>query len=316
VQERSVSRLLAPERMCHRLAAPRAVRGPGPVTARSAAGHRCLPQLARAAGSPRLGCGRACSAFVEGRGGGLRLRGCGCWHGWVRGGGPAVARRQCPGFAAGGGRLGAYPRHDRAERVAGQSRLGGGLGECDDRAGGSGAGGLSAGPGSGRVGRGQRDGVALVAAVVAPDSRGSVRLASADPLAAPLIDPGFLREPRDIDRLAEGLARVREAAASAAFSGLDAREVWPGADVRTSAGLRSYIRRTVGSYYHPAGTCRMGSGADAVVDSQLRVRGVAGLRVADASVIPVLPNAHPHATVLAIAERAAELISRTGAARM
>jgi choline dehydrogenase-like flavoprotein len=238
------------------------------------------------------------------------------WHGWVRGGGPAVARRQCPGFAAGGGRLGAYPRHDRAERVAGQSRLGGGLGECDDRAGGSGAGGLSAGPGSGRVGRGQRDGVALVAAVVAPDSRGSVRLASADPLAAPLIDPGFLREPRDIDRLAEGLARVREAAASAAFSGLDAREVWPGADVRTSAGLRSYIRRTVGSYYHPAGTCRMGSGAGAVVDTQLRVRGVAGLRVADASVIPVLPNAHPHATVLAIAERAAELISRTGAARM
>jgi choline dehydrogenase len=159
-------------------------------------------------------------------------------------------------------------------------------------------------------------GFALVAAVVAPGSRGSVRLACADPRAAPLIDPGFLREPRDLDRLAEGLAVVREAAVSAAFSGLGAREVWPGADVRASAGLRGYIRRTVGSYYHPAGTCRMGSGADAVVDTQLRARGVAGLRVADASVMPVLPNAHPHATVLAIAERAAELIRAAGPARM
>jgi choline dehydrogenase len=159
-------------------------------------------------------------------------------------------------------------------------------------------------------------GFALVAAVVAPASRGSVRLASADPAQPPLIDPGFLREPRDTDRLAEGLPLIREAAASAAFAELGAREVWPGAEVRTSAGLRSWIRRTVGSYYHPAGTCRMGNGADAVVDTQLRVRGVAGLRVVDASVMPVLPNAHPNVTVLAIAERAAGLISGAGAGRM
>jgi choline dehydrogenase len=159
-------------------------------------------------------------------------------------------------------------------------------------------------------------GYALVAAVVAPDSRGCVRLVSADPRQAPLIDPGFLREPRDTDRLAEGLGLIRRAAASDALSDLRAREVWPGSDVRSSAGLRSWIRRTVGSYYHPAGTCRMGSGADAVVDTQLRVRGVTGLRVVDASVMPVLPNAHPNATVLAIAERAAELISGAGAARM
>jgi choline dehydrogenase len=152
--------------------------------------------------------------------------------------------------------------------------------------------------------------------VVAPASRGSVRLASAHPAQAPLIDPAFLREPRDTDRLAEGLALIGEAASSAAFAGLGAREAWPGAGVRTSAALRSWIRRTVGSYYHPAGTCRMGSAADAVVDTQLRVRGVAGLRVADASVMPVLPNAHPNVTVLAIAERAAELISGAGAERM
>jgi len=70
----------------------------------------------------------------------------------------------------------------------------------------------------------------------------------------------------------------------------------------------------VGSYYHPAGSCRMGTGSDTVVDAQLRVHGVAGLRVADASVMPVICNAHPNATVLAIAERAADLINSTPSA--
>jgi choline dehydrogenase len=152
-------------------------------------------------------------------------------------------------------------------------------------------------------------GFALVAAVVTPVSRGSVRLASADPRQSPLIDPGFLRDQRDLDRLAQGLALVREAAASTAFASTGASQVWPAAEQRTGVGLRSWIRRTVASYYHPAGTCRMGTGADAVVDPQLRVTGVAGLRVADASVMPTIPNAHPNATVLAIAERAAELVT-------
>jgi choline dehydrogenase len=153
------------------------------------------------------------------------------------------------------------------------------------------------------------DGFALVASVVAPDSRGSVRLASAEPQAAPLIDPNFLSEHRDLDRLDTGLEMIRQAAADAAFSPVRAAEAWPGAEIRTSAARRGYIRRTVGSYYHPVGTCRMGSDAHAVVDAELRVRGVAGLRVADASVMPTIPNAHPNATVLAIAERAADLIS-------
>ena len=87
----------------------------------------------------------------------------------------------------------------------------------------------------------------------------------------------------------------------------------PSALPRFALGPR--IRRAVGSYYHPAGTCRMGPDAAAVVDLELRVRGVTGLRVADASVPPVIPNAHPNATVLAVAERAAELIGgRPGAA--
>jgi choline dehydrogenase len=152
-------------------------------------------------------------------------------------------------------------------------------------------------------------GYVLAAAVVAPASRGTVRLASADPHAAPLTDPGFLRDRRDTSRLEQGLRLIRQAAASPAFAGIPAAEMWPGADVRTSAGLRSFIRRTVGSYYHPAGTCQMGTDPGAVTDPQLRVRGVAGLRVADASVMPVIPNAHPSATVLAIAEKAAALIT-------
>ena len=148
----------------------------------------------------------------------------------------------------------------------------------------------------------------LVASAMAPASRGSVTLASKDPQEAPLIDPGFLRDARDLDRLEAGLLMIRQATASAAFSGAHTTEVWPGADVGTSAGLRHYIRRTIDSYHHPVGTCRMGPDAGAVVDLELRVRGITGLRVADASVMPTIPNAHPAATVLAIAERAADLI--------
>ena len=131
-----------------------------------------------------------------------------------------------------------------------------------------------------------------------------MRLASASPQTPPLIDPGFLTDPADLDRLAAGLRIVREAGASAAFGAIRAAEVWPGPEVTSDAGLRDYIRRGVGSYYHPAGTCAIG----AVVDAELRVHGIAGLRIADASVMPLIPNAHPNATVLAIAEKAAHLI--------
>jgi choline dehydrogenase len=154
-------------------------------------------------------------------------------------------------------------------------------------------------------------GFLLVAAVMTPDSRGTVRLAAAG--GPPLIDLGFLTDVggRDLDRLAAGLAMIRRVAAQASFAEAagGAAELYPGPDIRTDAALRDYIRRTVDSYYHAVGTCRMGSDDGAVVDPDLRVRGVAGLRVADASVMPLIPNAHPHATVLAIAERAAALIT-------
>ena len=138
---------------------------------------------------------------------------------------------------------------------------------------------------------------------------GTVRLATADPEVAPRVDPGFLTDSQDTDRLETGLRMIREAVAGAGLSPLRAAEVWPGPAVATPAGLRGYIRRAVSSYYHPAGTCRIGLDDRAVVDPHLRVHGVAGLRIADASVMPVIPNAPLNATVLAIAERAARLIA-------
>jgi len=152
-------------------------------------------------------------------------------------------------------------------------------------------------------------GFALAAAAMTPDSRGMVRLASASPLAPPLIDPAFLRDGRDLERLDDGLAIVRNAATDAAFTSLAITETAPGPATHDLDQVRAYIRSTVSSYYHPVGSCRMGTGPDTVTDPQLRVHGVAGLRVADASVMPVIPNAHPHATVLAIAEKAADLIT-------
>ncbi len=99
---------------------------------------------------------------------------------------------------------------------------------------------------------------------------------------------------------------IRQASACPAFfSRVHAAEAHPGPGITTRAGLRAWIRGTVGSYWHPAGTCRIGpdTDPDAVVDPQLRVRGITGLRVADASVMPVIPNAPLNATVLVIAEK-------------
>jgi len=152
---------------------------------------------------------------------------------------------------------------------------------------------------------------ALVAAAMTPDSRGTVRLPSPDSLAPPLIDPGLLRDGRDLERLEDALSIARRAALHPAFTCLGTAETAPGPAGWDVASVQAYIRATVSSYRHPAGTCRMGSDPGAVTDPQLRVRGIEGLRVADASVMPVIPNSPPHATVLAIAEKAAGLITRS-----
>jgi choline dehydrogenase len=145
--------------------------------------------------------------------------------------------------------------------------------------------------------------------VTAPRSRGSIRLACPDPAVPPLIDPGFLTDPdgTDLERLAAGLGIIRRAVVGPVMTRLGISETWPGLARRGSLGLRQAVRGSVSSYWHPAGTCAIGP----VVDPQLRVHGIARLRVCDASVFPLIPNAPLHATVLAVAERAAALIAGT-----
>ena len=141
-----------------------------------------------------------------------------------------------------------------------------------------------------------------------PKSRGTVSLASADPAAPAVIDPNLLAEPEDYQPLLRAIRFCRRAFASPAFARYHASEFKPGADVQDEAALKAYIRDTGATVHHPAGTCRMGIGADAVVDPELRVRGVEGLRVADASIMPRLVGGNTNAVVVMIAEKAADLI--------
>lgn len=137
-------------------------------------------------------------------------------------------------------------------------------------------------------------------------SRGTVRIDPANPWGMPMIDPRYLSDDREVETLANGIARARSIASQPSLARFPlGAEILPG----TNADLPTAIRRLVSTAHHPAGTCRMGSDADAVVDSRLRVRGIDGLRVVDASVMPLLPGGHPSATVFAIAERAAQLIA-------
>jgi choline dehydrogenase len=152
------------------------------------------------------------------------------------------------------------------------------------------------------------EGYTLAASLMLPRSRGSVRLAAAEPGAPPLIDPNYYADPRDLHAFAAGLRAARDIGRAAALDTWRGDEVLPGPDVTDDASLRAYLRRNVGTYGHPGGTCRIGTDAQAVVDTDLRVRGISGLRVADASVMPSAPSANTNATVYAIAERAAGLI--------
>jgi choline dehydrogenase-like flavoprotein len=139
-------------------------------------------------------------------------------------------------------------------------------------------------------------------------SRGRVRLASADPSARPIVDPAYFADEADLEVLVAGVRRAREIAACQPLAGITAGELMPGEDVDDDERARDWIRATAGTMFHPTGTCPMGGGAEAVWDPQLRVRGVEGLRVVDASVMPVTPRGNTNAPTIAVAERAADLI--------
>ncbi len=155
-----------------------------------------------------------------------------------------------------------------------------------------------------------KNGYRLGAGPLRPESRGRVRLASADPHDRPLIDPNYLATDKDRGEIRQSIKMGRELLAQPAFKKFHRREDLPGVDVKTDAELDAFIRKDASSAYHPCGTARMGADGDerAVVDLQLRFNGVLGLRVVDASVIPTIPSANINACVFMLAEKAADNI--------
>ena len=152
-------------------------------------------------------------------------------------------------------------------------------------------------------------GFTIVPVLLAPESRGTVRLRSADPEDAPRIDPHYLEAAADRQALVAGIRLARRLAETDPLSAVGV-DVHPhGAPLVTDADANVYIERHADTCYHPTGTCRMGSDAGAVVNPSLCVNGVTGLRVVDASVMPVIPRANTTAPTMMIAEKAAELLS-------
>ncbi|OWQ93970.1 glucose-methanol-choline oxidoreductase [Roseateles aquatilis] len=142
-----------------------------------------------------------------------------------------------------------------------------------------------------------------------PRSRGALTLASADPLAAPRIDPAFLQDPEDVRELIEGYKLTRDLMRAPSLRAFWRRELWS-AGVDDEAAIESLLRRRVDTVYHPVGTCRMGRDELAVVDATLRVHGVDGLRVVDASIMPAVVSGNTNAPAVMIGEKAADLIRR------
>jgi len=151
-------------------------------------------------------------------------------------------------------------------------------------------------------------GFTIHACALRPDSRGYITLRSSRADEKPRIQANYLSVGRDMDVLLEGVALSREIAHSPAFAPYRGEEVFPGERVRNRTELETVVRRKAETIYHPVGTCRMGNDADAVVDSQLRVRGVESLRVVDASVMPRLIGGNTNAPTIMIAEKAAEAL--------
>ena len=144
--------------------------------------------------------------------------------------------------------------------------------------------------------------------LVSPKSRGQLRLRSADPTDKPRIVTNSLTEPEDVAALVAGVKLAREIAAEEPLAAAAGRELFPGPDVQGDDDIEADVRRRVELIYHPVGTCRMGSDDGAVVDPELRVRGVEGLRVVDASIMPLIPGGNTNAPTIMVAERAADLI--------
>jgi choline dehydrogenase len=162
-------------------------------------------------------------------------------------------------------------------------------------------------------------GITFAPTLLAPKSRGRIELRSLDPLVGPAIHANYLEDEADLRTLVEGVKLARRLARTEALSTYRGAEVWPGEGARSDEEISEHVRRNVQTLYHPVGTCKMGPASDAaaVVDARLRVRGVEGLRVVDASVMPEIIAGNTNAPTIMIAEKAAALIlaDASGAAR-
>jgi choline dehydrogenase len=150
--------------------------------------------------------------------------------------------------------------------------------------------------------------LSLSVTVCRPHSRGSITLRSTDPLAPPVIRAGYFTDARDMDAAVEGVRLARALVQSRAYDKLRGAAADPLDSDVSPDQVRAFIRRVASTIYHPGGTCRMGRNAEAVVDPQLRVRGIDGLRVADASIMPTVVNAQTHAACVMIGEQASKIL--------
>lgn len=150
---------------------------------------------------------------------------------------------------------------------------------------------------------------ALCAGLVAPKSRGEIRLRSSDPKDRPVVDARFLSHPDDVKALAFGIEVSREIGNSAAMKDFVKREVAPGKKL-TGKDMEDFVRNGATTYFHQSGTCRMGTDSEAVVDAKLRVNGVQGLRIADSSIMPRIASVATMATCALIGERMADILTR------
>jgi len=158
-----------------------------------------------------------------------------------------------------------------------------------------------------------KPGITFSGCQLRPESRGSIHIKSTDPNIHPEIRPNYLSHPKDLDVSAALLRIGREVANQSALARHIEHEIYPGKDLQTDEQLKEFCTFAGSTLYHPVGTCGMGGDPDSVLDPQLRVRGVEGLRVADASVMPRIVSGNTNAACVMIGEKAADLILNTAA---
>jgi len=141
-----------------------------------------------------------------------------------------------------------------------------------------------------------------------PASRGEIKLKTKNPTDAPAIDPKYFSAPEDLDVLVDGVKLAQQVANHRSLDHARGEPLGLAAKARSDAEVRAAIRRSTNTIFHPVGTCRMGADPLAVVDAELRVRGVTGLRVIDASVMPAVPGGNTNAPTIMIAEKGADLV--------